>query len=80
MSSDMEQEPIILESMPLRNIEKLTLQVDVLKRSDGRWSTGTFSVQKLFYVSRLSGARQARKVNLNESQERKQEQPELLLV
>lgn len=77
MSSDMEQEPIILESMPLRKIENPTLQVDVLERSDGRWSTGTLSVQELFYVSGL-GARQALKVNLNESQE--QEQPELLLV
>jgi hypothetical protein len=53
MSSDMDQEPILLESVPLRNIEKLTLQVDVLKRSDGRWSTGTLSVQKLIYVSGL---------------------------
>jgi len=53
MSSDMEQKPIILESMPLRDIEKPTLQVDVLKRSDGRWSTGTLSVQRLIYVSGL---------------------------
>lgn len=51
MSSDMEQEPILLETMPLRNIENLTLQVDVLELSDGRWSTRTLSVQKLFYVS-----------------------------
>jgi hypothetical protein len=53
MSSDMEQEPIILESMPLRNVENLTLRVDVLERSDGQWSTGTLPVQELFYVSRL---------------------------
>jgi len=49
----MEQEPAILESMPLRNIEKLTLQVDALKHSGGRWSKETLSVQKLIYVSGL---------------------------
>jgi hypothetical protein len=53
MSSDMEPEPIILESMPLRNIENPTLQVDVLECCDGRWSTRTLSEQELFYVSGL---------------------------
>jgi hypothetical protein len=53
VSSDMEQELTILESMPLRKIEKLTLQVDALRHSGGQWSTETLSVQKLIYVSGL---------------------------
>ena len=53
MSSDMEKGSIDNESMPLQKIENLTLLVDVLQRSDGRWSTWTLPWQELFDVSGL---------------------------
>jgi hypothetical protein len=78
MSSDMEKGPIIRESMPLQKIENPTLLVDVLERSDGRWSTWTLPLQALFDVSDLMEHVKYLKTNLNESQEH--DQPEVLLM
>lgn len=75
MSSDMEKEPIIHTSTPLKYTEDLTLVVDVVERSDGRWSTRT---EELFNENGSMEPVKCLKANLNESQ--KQDHPDLLLM